>query len=124
MPTNKPSRPCLAAKCPNLVASGYCFDHASLARAYDHSRDRNDSIRQLYKSTRWRRYSKWRLRGHPFCSRCGAPAKVTDHIVPAHVAPERFFDPTNHTALCVSCNVRKGKKLGNASAAMKRAGDL
>ena len=108
MPT-KPSRPCLAANCPNPVASGgYCSDHATLARRYDDERA-DDPVRRLYKTRRWQQLSAWWLRGHPFCAHCGRRATVTDHVIAAHVAPEKFFDSENLSALCVSCNTRKGR---------------
>src|SRR5262249_43977925 len=52
----------------------------------------------------WARYSARRLSLHPFCVLCGKRAQVTDHIVPARQAPEKFWNPKNHRSLCVRCN--------------------
>ena len=69
-------RPCLAPRCPNLVSSGYCPDHADLARRYDRDRS-DDPVRRLYWTPRWRAYSRWFLRGHrrrtrPICPWCAS----------------------------------------------------
>src|SRR4029453_7748706 len=98
MPTAA-KRPCLAPRCPNLVSSGYCTDHAELGHRYDRKRA-SDPIRKLYWTERWRKYSKWRLRGHPFCAHCGGRATLTDHIVPAHEAPERGSGMEKTTDRC------------------------
>jgi 5-methylcytosine-specific restriction endonuclease McrA len=93
---------------PNLVARGYCSDHADMARRYDRERA-NDPIRRLYWSDRWRKYSHWRQRGHPFCALCGGRATLTDHIRPAPEAPEKFWDADNHRSLCHGCNTRAAR---------------
>jgi 5-methylcytosine-specific restriction enzyme A len=101
-------RPCLAPRCPNLVPRGYCTDHADLARRYDRDRS-SDPIRKLYWTPRWRACSKWYLRGHPFCALCGERATVTDHVQPAHEAPEKFWDADYHRSLCHACNTRAAR---------------
>jgi 5-methylcytosine-specific restriction protein A len=111
--------------CPKLLTdASYCSEHnpkADRRRAYD-LEHRNDPGRRLYKTKRWERYSKWHLRGHPWCVLCGARATVTDHIVPAHVAPELFFQEKNHRSLCNRCNVRAG--IENRAARMKAPPNL
>lgn len=62
-----------------------------------------------YWSAAWRRHSKKYLAEHTRCVRCGRLSQVVDHVVPVHRAPERFFDETNHQALCVACNTEKGR---------------
>lgn len=72
--------------------------------------------RSLYRTERWKQYSKRFLALHPWC--VGYPpgvhashrvlAQVTDHVKPAAQFPNLFFDPDNHMALCKVCNDRKG----------------
>jgi 5-methylcytosine-specific restriction protein A len=110
---NAALRPCLRPGCARLVQSGYCPDHSghiAIKRAGYDNEHRDDAARKLYRSGRWKKYSLWRLRGNPFCVKCGRPAQATDHIIPAYVAPERFFDPTNHQSLCHRCNIQKGRR--------------
>jgi len=64
---------------------------------------------------KWDEASKAYLRAHSLC--VGYPPNVhgerfvasgvTDHIISAAKAPERFWDPTNWQALCRDCNKRK-----------------
>jgi 5-methylcytosine-specific restriction endonuclease McrA len=96
-------RPCGQAGCPELVTrGGYCDRHR---REWD--RRRRGTAHQRGYTKRWVRYSAKRLSEFPFCAICGRLADVTDHIVPAQVAPARFWDPTNHQSLCGDCNRRK-----------------
>ena len=52
----------------------------------------------------WRRLRAEHLRKHPWCRRCGDPAREVDHIVPRSAAPERRLDPTNLQSLCTPCH--------------------
>lgn len=52
------------------------------------------------------------IRANPLCARCLADgfttgAEQVDHIVPAHIAPDRFFDPGNLQSLCLPCHRAK-----------------
>lgn len=81
--------------------------------------DRTRSTREdrsLYRTERWKQLSLRRLQLHPWC--VGWPigkhgtekvlAEVTDHIKPASLYPELFFEETNHQSLCRDCNTLKG----------------
>lgn len=82
-------------------------------RAHRRAVDRLDGSRQARGYTNdWAAYSRARLERHPACVRCAARgfqvrATVTDHVIPAAVAPDRFWDPTNHQSLCARCNRQK-----------------
>lgn len=85
-------------------------------------RAKTDQVRQrrvdrsLYRTEKWKQYSRNRLSEHPFCvgyplgchGTVGVVAYCTDHIKPASYYPELFFDPDNHQSLCKDCNERKG----------------
>lgn len=63
----------------------------------------------------WARYSKARLIEYPLCVLCLAAgrevlAEVTDHIKPANVFPDLFWDVENHQSLCRSCNASKANR--------------
>ena len=71
-----------------------------------------EALRRL----RWtRHYRTWRagiLRDEPLCRPCAeagftVAAEHIDHIEPAHLAPERFWDPTNLQPICRQCHERK-----------------
>jgi 5-methylcytosine-specific restriction protein A len=57
-----------------------------------------------YRQHQWHAYSRRFRALHPWCARCGRLAECVDHIVPVRRAPDRFWDPTNHQALCWLCN--------------------
>lgn len=44
------------------------------------------------------------LRAHRFCVRCGAPAKLVDHIEPHKGDKGKFWDRANWQALCTPCH--------------------
>ena len=63
-------------------------------------------------SRKWRRLRNRHLAANPLCVRCladgfTAGAEQVDHRVPAHLAPDRFFDPDNLQSLCASCHRQK-----------------
>ena len=71
-----------------------------------------EALRRL----RWtRRYRTWRagiLRDEPLCRPCTeagftVAAEHIDHIEPAHLAPERFWDRDNIQPICRDCHERK-----------------
>ena len=71
-----------------------------------------EALRRLRGS---RRYRTWRariLRHEPLCRLCAeagftVAAEHIDHIEPAHLVPERFWDRTNIQPLCRECHERK-----------------
>jgi 5-methylcytosine-specific restriction protein A len=109
MPRRAPSA-CPVPGCPELTQGGRCHRHRQeRTRAQDQVR--GSAHDRLYGS-RWRRYSQHYLRLHPLCGTCQAnerttPSEVTDHVEPHRGDPARFWDPTNHQALCKRCHDRK-----------------
>lgn len=120
-------RKCMTYMCPNLHRnrSGYCDEcekrkginsHGSappckpLGKAGE--RSGTSSADRGY-DRRWAEFSKEYLRRHPVCAMCGAPAEVTDHIIPADVwmdAQGGFdYDESNYQPLCRKCNSKKGR---------------
>lgn len=109
MPTAPPHY-CAAPGCSTLVPRG-------TARCPVHRREQDvqrGTAHQRGYTKAWARYSADRLTAHPYC--VGYPrgvhalrtrACVTDHIVSAQTAPDRFWDVSNHQSLCYACNARK-----------------
>lgn len=99
-----PRKPPRVCPCGHRVASGArcpCQTQADAERKARFDRTRpSASARGL--DADWRRLRLEHLRAHPYCVRCGAPAREVDHIVPRSVAPERRLDPTNLQSLCKS----------------------
>ena len=68
-----------------------------------------------YHSTKWRNYRKGLLKRHPLCVDCKkvgklTPSNVVGHIIPVSLDPSKFWDMSNHKALCTSCNNRQAVK--------------
>ena len=67
---------------------------------------------KLYNTQRWRKLSKLHLRAYPLCVECQekgitTAAVVTDHIKPARLFPELFYEWDNLQSLCKSCHNTK-----------------
>jgi 5-methylcytosine-specific restriction protein A len=108
------------ASCRQLV-TGSC---PTCSRAID---TRRGTAHARGYSYRWSLYSKRWLAHRPLCgqqqngvlsgafgSQCAATdrvqrARCVDHIQPAALCPDRFWDPSNHQSLCGPCNRRKGQ---------------
>lgn len=117
-------RYCAAPGCSTLVDSGRCPSHAKQAD----QGTRGTAAARGY-DARWARYSIEFRKRHPFCgeqadgtitgkfgSQCASDGIYThsecvDHIVPVSRAPERFWDETNHQALCLACNGFKAQTM-------------
>lgn len=68
-----------------------------------------------YHTTRWRNYRKSFIKSNPLCIECKkvgklVPTQVIGHIIPVSEKPELFWEPTNHKALCQSCNLREVRR--------------
>lgn len=75
--------------------------------------ERNRRAEANRPSARERGYdSKWEteraafLKTNPTCVRCGAPAKVVDHVIPHRGDRKLFWSRSNWQALCTSCHAR------------------
>lgn len=119
---NASLRPCAEPHCPHLVHRGRCAQHTQ-----QQDRVRGSSTQRGY-DHRWRRYSETFRSRYPFCGMAppGAPltrdslcaqqhrvrrAEVVDHIVPISGAYDaRFYESTNHQALCQACHNRKRQR--------------
>lgn len=60
-----------------------------------------------YNTQRWKRLRLFVLKRSPLCVECGAAAQVVDHITPARVAPDLFYDIDNLAPMCHPCHNRK-----------------
>ena len=102
----KPARPCRYRYCPALTTdrSGYCSEHLRLARQQQDSA-RGTAAERGY-GWRWAEYSRLYRKEHPLCVECEKQGQLTfsehtDHIIPVKGKDDpRFWDPTNHQALC------------------------
>lgn len=109
MPRRAPS-PCPVPGCAALTEGGRCPRHRQ-AYARTQDQERGSAHARLY-DVRWRRYSRRFLRQFPLCLQClaagrTAPSAVTDHREPHRGDLGRFWDPTNHQALCKRCHDQK-----------------
>jgi 5-methylcytosine-specific restriction protein A len=124
-----PMRYCPERGCGTLTRGGPCASHVK-------ARDvrRGTSTARGYDS-RWARYSRAFRAEYPVCgmrpsgatatsdSLCRAsgrvsPAECVDHIVPIIGSDDpRFYDATNHQALCDSCHaVKRAREAQDARA--------
>jgi 5-methylcytosine-specific restriction protein A len=129
MPTAVPQY-CKAPGCDELVREGFCPAHERRAqRQYD---DRRGSSHARGYGARWRDFVLHFRSLYPLCgmrppgapdtldSECRAqkrvrPMWVVDHIVPVQGKDDpRFYDPTNHQALCEACHNRKRQRESRA----------
>lgn len=104
---SKPSRLCSRCK---RVVKGAC-EQCNKQRETQYDKWRGTSRERGY-ITEWDAYSVSFRAQRPLCEQCEAngilrESKVVDHIKPAAHFPELFWDPSNHRALCVSCNTAK-----------------
>lgn len=102
MPTKGP-RLCA---CGHKVAPGVrcpCERQADAERKARFDKTRPNSTARGY-DRRWERERKEFLGENPRCRRCGAAAKVVDHIIPHRGDPSLFRDRKNWQPLCISCH--------------------
>ena len=83
---------------------------AQSRKAKGEPRHRQWRTTHAYKRMR-RRY----LAASPLCAKCAeagftVAATELDHIVPASVAPDRFWDPGNLQGLCRACHEEKTRE--------------
>lgn len=103
--------PCRHPGCFALVDEpGYCEKHRRAVRQEVDAR-RGSSTSRGY-GYRWQQYRASFLRRHPLCVHCEREGRVrasreVDHIVPSKPGEPRFWNPTNHQALCKSCHSTK-----------------
>jgi 5-methylcytosine-specific restriction protein A len=121
---------CGADRCGQMVRTPYCPAHTkSKQRAYD---DRRGSAAARGYGAKWTAYRDQFRARYPLCgmrppgapgtadSQCAAegrpePMFVVDHIVPVQGAQDlRFYDETNHQALCERCHNRKRQRESRA----------
>lgn len=74
----------------------------------------------LLGDSRWQELSRVYRANNPFCVACQGLGKhtmatVTDHIIPARLDRDRWYDETNLQALCFRCH---NKKTGHESKGM------
>jgi len=101
---HKPRTPCKHRNCPALVQPGetYCEKHKE-AHRNDYARAHPGWFK-LYNTKRWRRYRRMFLSEHPVCEECGHAATDVDHIEDHMGDWDKFWDESNHQALCHSCH--------------------
>ncbi|HUK20572.1 MAG TPA: HNH endonuclease signature motif containing protein [Gemmatimonadales bacterium] len=96
----KPLRPCLAPRCPELVADGYCAEHRRVRE-----RRRGSSAKRGYDA----RHRRWRLlvlARDPICKGCNRTLSTdADHIVP--LSKGGTWELSNAQGLCRACHATK-----------------
>jgi 5-methylcytosine-specific restriction protein A len=117
---------CGVDRCGALVRTPYCPAHTKAnQQAYD---DRRGTSTERGYGAKWRAYREPFVVRYPLCgmrppgapqtadSDCArrgqpTPTQVVDHIVPVTGAQDvRFYDETNHQALCERCHNRKRQR--------------
>ena len=113
--TKAPLRYCAYPRCSARVPHGYCIAHR-----VEQGRQRMPTHPE-YNSYRWQVYRDTYKAEHTHCALCPALVWVVDHIVPTWVAPDRFYDPSNHQPLCAKCNRKKADEDAQTYRGMARA---
>lgn len=105
--STRPLTICSERGCPRTAnaVTRYCDQHKHRARV--HPNGQRLSPRERLYDHRWRVYSKAYVETHPYCSYCGEPTTCVDHVIAPRGDQELFWDPTNHTPACSSCNSAK-----------------
>lgn len=85
---------------------------ARRSRAYD--RERGTAAQRGY-GAEWARNRRRYLQQHPLCVECAKreitrAATVVDHIIPAKVRPDLFWNQDNWQPLCASCHGKKTRR--------------
>ena len=117
----RPLAPCKRPGCPELTRnkSGYCDEHQSeyKPRDYHSENQRRGSAASKGYGYRWQKYRAWFLRqpGSQICKLhlpgCTLVATEVDHIDPPNGPGDpKFWDRSNHQAVCRHCNSTKGRK--------------
>ena len=104
---HKPLHGCRHQGCRALVKSGesYCEAHIK-AHVNDFTRAHPEWFK-LYNNKRWRAYRRMFLAAHPLCinfEECHNEATVVDHIEPHKGDWDKFWDQSNHRAMCKRCH--------------------
>lgn len=95
-------------RCGHRVAHGAlcpCERRAEAERKARFDKGRPSAAARGYDAD-WRKLRAAHLKAHPFCVRCGAPARDVDHIEGVRKAPARRLDPTNLQSFCTPCHSR------------------
>lgn len=115
MPMN-PLRPCRYPGCNQLTKdnSGYCIKHQDTGKVKQKARNKRydktrPSANKRGYDARWQRYRKRFLADNPLCIQCLKngiikAASVVDHIEPHRGDMVKFWDVSNHNALCKRCH--------------------
>jgi 5-methylcytosine-specific restriction protein A len=98
----KMKHPCNKIGCNKLTHDRYCDTHARLEQR-TRDKERGSAAARGY-TYKWQQYSKRFLQQFPICAQCGAPATVTDHIIPHKGDMDLFWDRFNHQPLCKRCH--------------------
>ena len=99
--------------CYNKALEGkhFCALHISMEKTWGKrplpARKKSSAWHHLYNSDRWKKMSREFLAKFPTCARCGAPAKIADHIHPHRGNELLFYDPLNLQPLCWRCHSAK-----------------
>jgi 5-methylcytosine-specific restriction endonuclease McrA len=117
MSPSSTSRQCL--DCSRRATTGkYCEDHKTKNNASESRRENDafrnqDSVRKLYKSSRWQVTRFLVLQHDILCRSCGNQAATqVDHVILARIVLDElgldeFFNPKRCQGLCASCHSTK-----------------
>lgn len=101
-----PSLPPRLCSCGTIVPSGErcaCQIVSDRARKARHDRTRPNARKRGY-TREWERESKAFLITYPYCTMCGVPAVLVDHIIPHKGDKRLFWDRSNWQPLCLVCH--------------------
>lgn len=111
----KTKKTCLSYGCTNIHTnrSGYCDAcEAQRKSKWESEAHRDRSATKRGYDAKWAKFARAYLQEHPRCAKCGKPARVVDHILPARIMMDAFgqfdYDERYYQALCFRCNNLKG----------------
>ena len=99
--------PCRYPRCTGMRPGHkrYCEKHADLEVGHTHDIKRAE-VNPLYRTSRWREFSKQYRREHPVCEICyQRPSELVHHIIPASKCDDPY-DQSNLQAACDKCHNR------------------
>ncbi len=101
---------------PSVRGSRFCEAHlvnnSAVARRRDYNKERaqNDTVYQMYRKMRWRRFRDWLWRQNVICQllrggvQCTNVSKIAHHLVSPRQRPELFVEASNVVMLCPHCH--------------------
>ena len=98
--------------CGVLIPEGsYCSKHLPVRYSKKEKEEFYKKARRfnkdLYNTTRWRRFRAEVIKQHPYCTYCSGKERLqVHHKIPPKGDETLFFDPMNVEVACIDCHAR------------------